>query len=97
MNVPVFESIHHEQSISSGDDANRFATDWVFGGDRFRVSSVHNDYTTETMIFHIDEDGEVNYFQWHSDREYRSTIQEHEDFITEWGNPRQYDNVESCS
>ena len=61
----------------------RYATDWTVGEERFRVSSVDNNYTTETMIFRIEEDG-VNYFDLWAEREFYSNPSQHAKFLQDY-------------
>ena len=61
----------------------RFATDWTVGEERFRVSSIDNHYTTETMLFRIEEDG-INYFELWADREFYTNPSQHAKFLGEY-------------
>ena len=79
-----FNGIEADEKAPDGPNRGaRFATDWTFGEERFRVSSVDNSYTTETMIFRIEEDG-VNYFDLWADREYRTNPSQHAKFLQEF-------------
>ncbi len=69
----------------------RYATDWTVGDRQYRVSSIDNHYTTETMLFRIetDEVGETRYFDLCEDREFRSNASQHAKFLQEFlENPR---------
>jgi len=61
----------------------RFATDWTVGDRQYRVSSIDNHYTTETMLFRIEEDG-VNYFELWADREFYTNPSQHGKFLAEY-------------
>ena len=79
-----FNGVSHDATTFDGRERGaRYATDWTVGEDRFRVSSVDNNHTTETMIFRIEEDG-VNYFDLWADREYRTNASQHAKFLQEF-------------
>ena len=64
-----FNGVAHDDKAPDGPNRGaRYATDWTAGEERFRVSSVENSHTTETMIFKIMENGEPSYFDLWADR-----------------------------
>lgn len=68
-----------------GDTRHRFATEWTVGEDRFRVSSVDSNYTTETYIFPISkQDDEVIWFEVWGDKRWRETEEDHREFLSEF-------------
>ena len=70
------------------DDFNggrRFATDWKGEDGRvWRVSSITNSYTTETMIFRLTIDDEVIYFDLDVRKEYMENKRDHGAFLAEY-------------
>jgi len=87
-----FTRVEVDQTAPDGPhDGFRYATDWVVETEsaglsveqRFRVSSVSNNYTTETMLFRIEKDG-VNYFDLWADREFYSNPSQHANFLSEF-------------
>lgn len=67
------------------DGGRRFATDWTGSdGSVWRVSSVDNSRAHETMIFKVEEDGEVNYFDLDAKREYMGTREMQGRFLQEY-------------
>ena len=80
-----FNGVEADEKAPDGPNRGaRFATDWTFGEERFRVSSVDNHYTTETMIFPIKENGEVDYGEVWVDREFYSNPSQHAKFLQEF-------------
>ncbi len=76
-----YNGVAHDDDFDGG---RRYATDWTVGKDRYRVSSVDNAKTTETMLFRIEEDGEVNYFDLRAEREFLSNASQHAKFLSEF-------------
>ena len=80
-----FDGVAHDQKAPDGPNGgHRYVTDWKFGDERFRVSSVDSEFTTETMIFRIMEDGEINYFDLWTDDDYRTNPSQHANFLKEF-------------
>ena len=80
-----FNGVEADEKAPDGPNRGaRFATDWTFGEERFRVSSIDNHYTTETMIFPIKENGEVDYGEVWVDREFRTNASQHAKFFQEF-------------
>ena len=66
-------------------NGRRFTTDWTGSdGSVWRVSSVDNPRTTETMIFKVEEDGEVNYFDLDCVKEFVGTREMQGRFLQEY-------------
>ena len=82
--LPTFVEVLYDDTLNNGP---RFGTVWSWLDRKFLVSSVDHDWAKETMVFAIEEDGEVNYLDLWADREFRSTRDEHESvmlrFMTE--------------
>ena len=79
-----YNGVAHDDKAPEGPNRGaRFATDWTVGEDRFRVSSVENAQTTETMIFRIMENGEPSYFDLWADRFFYSNASQHYTFLEE--------------
>lgn len=79
-----FNGVAHDDKAPDGPNRGaRYATDWTVGEERFRVSSIDNHYTTETMLFRIEEDG-INYFELWADREFYTNPSQHAKFLGEY-------------
>jgi len=79
-----FDRVEADDKAPDGPNRGaRYATDWTVGEERFRVSSVDNHYTTETMLFRIEEDG-INYFELWADREFYTNPSQHAKFLGEY-------------
>ena len=79
-----FDRVEADDKAPDGPNRGaRYATDWTVGEERFRVSSVDNHYTTETMLFRI-EGGEVSYFDLWADREFYTNPSQHAKFLGEY-------------
>ena len=65
-------------------ERDRYQTDWTVGEERFRVSSVNNSYTTETLIFRILPSGESDMFDVWGDKHWRCTQNQHREFLSEF-------------
>ena len=80
-----YNGVAHDDKAPDGPNRGaRYATDWTAGEERFRVSSVENTRTTETMIFKIMENGEPSYFDLWADREFRTNASQHAKFFQEF-------------
>tara|TARA_B100001093_G_C26633048_1_gene929744 strand:+ start:659 stop:943 length:285 start_codon:yes stop_codon:yes gene_type:complete len=79
-----FDRVEADDKAPDGPNRGaRYATDWTVGEERFRVSSIDNHYTTETMLFRIEEDG-INYFELWADREFYTNPSQHAKFLGEY-------------
>ena len=79
-----FNGVEADDKAPDGPNRGaRYATDWTVGEERFRVSSIDNHYTTETMLFRIEEDG-INYFELWADREFYTNPSQHAKFLGEY-------------
>ena len=80
-----FNGVAHDDKAPWGPNRGaRYATDWtVRGGRQYRVSSVKNTHTTETMLFRI-EGGEASYFDLWADREFYTNPSQHAKFLGEY-------------
>ena len=80
-----FNRVAHDEKAPDGPNRGaRFATDWTVGDRQYRVSSVKNTHTTETMIFQIMENGEPSYFDLWADREFYTNTSQHAKFLSEF-------------
>ena len=79
-----FDRVEADDKAPDGPNRGaRYATDWTVGEERFRVSSIENHYTTETMLFRI-EGGEASYFDLWADREFYTNPSQHAKFLGEY-------------
>ena len=69
---------------AAGDTRDRYQTDWTVGDEQFRVSSVNNSYTTETLIFRIMENGQANMFDVWGDKRWRWSQSQHREILSEY-------------
>ena len=77
----TFDREVHNDDFNGG---RRFATDWKGeDGRMWRVSSVTNSMTTETMIFAFIDD-EVTYFDLDAIRVFMETTRDHGTFLAEY-------------
>tara|TARA_Y100000385_G_C13037670_1_gene613788 strand:- start:562 stop:855 length:294 start_codon:yes stop_codon:yes gene_type:complete len=80
-----FDGVAHDEKAPEGPNrGDRFATNWTVGKERFRVSSVDNSNARETMIFRIEEDGSVNYFDLWAEKIFYSNASQHAKFFQEF-------------
>jgi hypothetical protein len=80
-----YNGVAHDDKAPEGPNRGaRFATDWTVGENRYRVSSVENSQTTETMIFEIMENGEPTYFDLWADHEFYTNASQHAKFLSEF-------------
>ncbi len=79
-----FAGVVHDDKAPEGPlRGARFASNWRVGDHHFRVSSVENEQTTETMVFRLLKD-KVDYFDLWADREFRSNASQHAKFLQEF-------------
>jgi len=80
-----FNGVAHDEKAPEGPNRGaRYATDWTVGDRQYRVSSVENSHTTETMIFMIMENGEPSYFDLWADHEFYTNASQHGKFLGEY-------------
>jgi len=81
LDAVLYHATPYNTDVAGG--AKQYATDWLVGNAKYRVSSVNSEFVCETMVFRFvnTTDDDPSYFDLWADHTFRSTEPEHRNFL----------------